>query len=45
MLTGVEAQHRISAWEGEAGRLGLDRLTSDFWDAGSRWIAEQRWLR
>lgn len=39
----LEAKHRIAAWEREAERQGLDRLTSAFWDAGDRWIAEHRW--
>lgn len=39
----LEAEHRLAAWEREAERQGLDRFTTAFWDAGDRWIAEQRW--
>ena len=37
----LEAEHRISAWEREAERRGLDRLTQAFWEAGDRWLAER----
>jgi hypothetical protein len=37
----LEAEHRIAAWEREAERQGLDRLTAAFWEAGDRWIAAQ----
>jgi hypothetical protein len=39
----LAAEHRIVAWEREAERQGLDRLTAAFWEAGDRWIAAQRW--
>lgn len=39
----LEAQHRIAAWEREAERRGLDRLTAAFWEAGDRWLDSQRW--
>lgn len=39
----LEAEHRIAAWEREAERQGLDRLTAAFREAGDRWIAAQRW--
>jgi hypothetical protein len=39
----LEAEHRIAAWELEAERQRLDRLTAAFWEAGDRWIGAQRW--
>jgi hypothetical protein len=39
----LEAEHRIAAWEREAERQGIPRLTAAFWEAGERWIAEQPW--
>jgi hypothetical protein len=39
----VEAELRISAWEREAERQGIERLTAAFWEAGAHWISEQRW--
>jgi hypothetical protein len=39
----LEAEHRISAWEREAERQGIERLTAAFWNAGVQWISEQRW--
>jgi hypothetical protein len=41
----LETEHRISAWEREAERQILERLTPAFWDAGERWIAEERAAR
>lgn len=37
----LEAEHRISAWEREAERQGLERFTPAFWEAGERWISVQ----
>jgi hypothetical protein len=39
----LEGEHRIAAWEREAERQGLDRLTAAFWEAGDHWMAAQRW--
>lgn len=39
----LEAEHRIAAWERSPEAAALDRLTSAFWDAADRWLAEQRW--
>ena len=35
----------VAAWEAEGKRLGLDRLSDDFWTAGREWIEEQRQRR
>lgn len=43
VIDALEAEHRIAAWEREAERQGLDRLTPAFWEAGDRWMAAQRW--
>jgi hypothetical protein len=38
----LDAEHWIAQWEREAERLGLDRLTEQFWQEGDAWIAENR---
>jgi hypothetical protein len=39
-LDGLEAGHRIAAWERSDDAAGLDRLTPAFWDAAARWLLE-----
>jgi hypothetical protein len=39
----LEAEHRIAAWERDAERQGLDRVTAAFWEAGDRWLTAQGW--
>jgi hypothetical protein len=33
------------AWQGEGERLGLDRMSSEYWTLGIAWIGEQRQTR
>ena len=33
------------AWQDEGERLGLDRLSSDYWTLGLAWIHKQRRTR
>jgi predicted alpha/beta hydrolase family esterase len=42
LLEELDAEHWIARWEREAERLGLDRLTQQFWQDGRDWIAENR---
>lgn len=44
-LDEIDAEHWISAWEREAERQGIDRLTIGFWNAGDEWIAARRSAR
>jgi hypothetical protein len=37
-----DAERLLAAWETEAGELGLDRLTADYWQRGSDWIDGRR---
>jgi hypothetical protein len=37
-------EHFVSAWESEARRRGLDRLTRAWWEPAWDWIVEHRWM-
>lgn len=37
-----DAEHWIARWEREAQAQELERLSAEFWDAGGRWIRDQR---
>jgi hypothetical protein len=39
------AERWCDAWELEADRQGLERLSPDYWRTGSTWIAKQRSAR
>jgi hypothetical protein len=39
-LDGLEAGHRIAAWERSHDAAGLDRLTPAFWEAAERWLLD-----
>ena len=41
-LEALEAEGWISRWEREAGAKRIARGSMGFWDAGWRWIAENR---
>jgi hypothetical protein len=38
----LDAEHWIARWERQAESQGLERLTPEFWDAGGRWILDER---
>lgn len=44
-LDELDAEHWIAAWEREGERLGLERHSQAFWEAGRRWIGKQRAAR
>ena len=39
------AEAWCDAWQGEGERLGLDRLSSEYWTLGLVWVHEQRRTR
>lgn len=44
-LDELDAEHLIARWERAAESQGLERLSAEFWDAGARWIRDQRAVR
>jgi hypothetical protein len=39
------AEAWCDAWQDEGERVGLDRMSSDYWTLGLAWVHEQREMR
>jgi len=39
-LDGLEAGHRIAAWERSDEAAALDRFTPEYWETAERWLLE-----